>query len=128
MNRRIIKTDNAPAAIGPYSQAVISNGMIFTAGQIPLNPITGKLVEGNFKDRVVQVFENISAILKAADTSLENAVKLTVFLTDLGRFAEVNEVFSKYFNGIVPPARSAVQVSALPLGVDVEIECIATIE
>lgn len=127
MIRKIIKTDKAPAAIGPYSQAVVSNNLVFTAGQIPINPVTGKLVEGNFKDRVVQVFENISAILAEAGTNLKYSVKMTVFLIDLGRFAEVNEVFAKYFEGIEPPSRSAVQVSALPLGVDVEIECIATL-
>lgn len=127
MIRKIIKTDKAPAAIGPYSQAVVSNNLVFTAGQIPINPVTGKLVDGNFKDRVVQVFENISAILAEAGTNLKYSVKMTVFLIDLGRFAEVNEVFAKYFEGIEPPSRSAVQVSALPLGVDVEIECIATL-
>ena len=127
MNRKIIKTDKAPAAIGPYNQAVISNGMIFTAGQIPLDPATGKLVDGDFKTRVTRVMDNVSAILQEAGTDLSNAVKMTVFLTDLGRFAEINDVFVKYFDGIEPPARSAVQVSALPLGVDVEIECIANI-
>ena len=110
MNRKIIFTENAPEAIGPYSQAVVSNSLVFTAGQIPIDPATGKLVEGNFKDRVGQIFENISGILEEAGTGLNNSVKMTVFLTDLKRFAEVNEVFLKYFKGIKPPSRSALQV------------------
>ncbi len=125
MNREIIRTSNAPAAIGPYNQGMAIKGLIFTAGQIPLDPETGKLIEGNFKDRVYRVLNNIEAILAEKGSSLSHTIKLTVFLTDLGRFSELNEVFTDVFSGMEPPARSAVQVSALPLGTDVEIECIA---
>ncbi len=126
MSKIPVNTPNAPAAIGPYSQGILSDHLCFTAGQIALDPSTGKLVEGAFEDRVERIFRNLSAVLEAAGTSLDRAVKITVFLTDLGQFANVNKVFEHWFAGSVPPARSAVQVSALPLGTDVEIECIAT--
>lgn len=125
MERKIIRTAQAPAAIGPYNQAVVSNGFIFTAGQIPLDPATMQLVDGSFKQRVQRVLQNLNAVLSVAGSDLSQAVKLTVFLTDLGKFSEVNEVFSECFDDLEPPARSAVQVAALPLGTDVEIECIA---
>jgi len=122
---KIIKTSNAPAAIGPYSQGMEHNDLVFTSGQIPLNPNTGKLVEGDFKKEVVQVLDNIDAVLKEGGSSLDKAIKLTVFVTDLRKFSELNEVFESVF-GENPPARSALQVSALPLGVRVEIEAIGT--
>ena len=127
MTRKIIFTKKAPMAIGTYNQAIVSNGLVFTAGQIPIDPETGIVIDGDFKQRVNQVLKNIDAVLIAANTSLNNAVKLTVFLTDLNRFGELNEVFSKWFQDGDPPARSAVQVSALPAGVDVEIECVAEV-
>ncbi len=126
MSKIPVSTSDAPAAIGPYSQGILTDHLCFTAGQIPLDPSTGKLVEGEFQDRVEQVFQNLSAVLKAAGTSLEKAVKITVYLTDLNQFGEVNAVFERWFSGMTPPARSAVQVAALPLGTDIEIECIAT--
>ena len=127
MSRRSIHTNLAPEAIGPYSQAIISNGLIFTAGQIPLDPMTGKLVEGDFKMRVNQVLRNLNAILSSGSTDLNHAIKMTVFVTDLSNFSLVNEVFEERFVGIDPPARSVVEVAALPIDADIEIECIATV-
>ncbi len=127
MKRRIIHTPLAPEAVGPYNQAVVAAGLVFTAGQIPLDPNTGELIKGDFKRQVDQVLHNLNAILSAAGSDLSKAVKLTVFLPDLGKFAELNEVFSKRFSGSEFPARSVVEVSALPLGAAVEIECIATL-
>lgn len=123
-NREVVITDKAPKAVGPYSQAIMSVDFIFTAGQIAINPATGNIIEGDFKSRVRQILSNLDIILREADSSLDNAVKLTVFLTDLSRFDELNDVFRKIFSND-PPARSAVQVSDLPLGTDVEIDCIA---
>ena len=122
--RIVIKTENAPHAVGTYSQGISTGEIIFTAGQIPLDPSTGEVVEGDFKARVRRVLQNINGILEASGSSISNIVKLTVFLTDLSRFAELNEVFLEFFSEN-PPARSALEVSKLPLGVDVEIECIA---
>ena len=123
---KTISTDNAPKAIGPYSQGVHHHHFVFTSGQIPLNPETGELVSGDFKAEVLQVLKNLDAVLIASESSLKKAVKLTVFLTDLSNFTELNEVFSSYFEDHLP-ARSAVQVSALPMNVRVEIEAIGTI-
>lgn len=122
--RIVIKTENAPHAVGTYSQGISTGEIIFTAGQIPLDPSTGDVVEGDFKARARRVLQNINGILEASGSSISNSVKLTVFLTDLSRFAELNEVFLEFFSEN-PPARSALEVSKLPLGVDVEIECIA---
>ena len=120
---KVVKTSNAPAAIGPYSQGIEHNNFVYTSGQIPLNPDTGKLVEGDFKKEVEQVLNNVDAVLKEGGSSLDKAIKLTVFVTDLGKFKDLNEVFKSFF-GENPPARSALQVSALPLGVRVEIEAV----
>ena len=120
---KVIKTSKAPKAIGPYSQGIEHNNFVYTSGQIPLNPETGKLVEGDFKKEVKQVLNNVNAVLKEGGSSIDKAIKLTVFVTDLGKFSELNEVFESFF-GENPPARSAVQVSALPLGVRVEIEAV----
>tara|TARA_B100000965_G_scaffold90011_2_gene73199 strand:- start:4955 stop:5332 length:378 start_codon:yes stop_codon:yes gene_type:complete len=120
---RIIKTKNAPKAIGPYSQGINHNNFVYTSGQIPINPETGKLVEGNFKLEVEQVLNNVDAVLKEGGSSLNHAIKLTVFVTDLNKFSELNEVFENFFDEN-PPARSAVEVSALPMGVRVEIEAV----
>ena len=125
--RTVIRTENAPSAVGTYSQAISTGNIIFTAGQIPLDPSTGEVIEGDFKTRVRRVLLNIDGILVEAGSSLSNAVKLTVFMTDLSRFSELNEVFLEFFEED-PPARSALEVSKLPLGVDVEIECVAVKE
>jgi 2-iminobutanoate/2-iminopropanoate deaminase len=127
MDRRIIHTPLAPAAIGTYNQGVVAGGLVFTAGQIPLNPQTGRLVKGDFASQIDQVLHNINGILSAAGSDLSKAVKFTVFLTDLGRFAEVNAVFERHFSGLEPPARSVVEVAALPMGAEIEIECVAAI-
>ena len=125
--RTVIRTENAPSAVGTYSQGISTGNIIFTAGQIPLVPSTGEVIEGDFKTRVRRVLLNIDGILVEAGSSLSNAVKLTVFMTDLSRFSELNEVFLEFFEKY-PPARSALEVSKLPLGVDVEIECVAVKE
>lgn len=124
---KTIETPDAPAAIGPYSQAKVANGFVFTAGQVPLDPKTGKLVEGDFSIQVLQVLKNINAILAAAGTDKNNAVKFTVFLKDFSNYATLNDVFTKFFDGIDPPARSALQVTKLPLDAEVEIECVAAL-
>ena len=127
VERTVIKTENAPSAVGTYSQGISTDNIIFTAGQIPLDPSTGEVIEGDFKTRVRRVLLNINGILVEAGSSLSNALKLTVFMTDLSRFSELNEVFLEFFEKY-PPARSALEVSKLPLGVDVEIECVAVKE
>jgi len=123
--KNIIRTDAAPAAIGPYNQAVEINGLIYTAGQIPLDPTTGKLVETSFADRVQQVMHNLKAILEAAGSDFTKVVKTNIYVTDLGQYAELNRIYGEFFPGDDAPARAAVQVSALPLGTDVEIEMVA---
>ena len=128
MDKTVITDAHAPNPIGSYNQAVISNGFVFTAGQIAINPDTGKLVEGSFKDRVDQVFKNLSAILERADTNLSNVVKFTVFLTDMSYYGDVNEVFYSWRDEGNAPARSLVAVKGLPADTDVEIECIATVK
>ena len=127
MSRRVITDANAPNPIGAYNQAVIANGFIFTAGQIAIDPATGKLIEESFKARGHQVFKNLSAILDHANTNFGNVVKFTVFLTDMNNYAEVNEVFNEWLDEANAPARSLVAVRGLPADTDVEIECIATI-
>jgi 2-iminobutanoate/2-iminopropanoate deaminase len=126
MHRDIIATDKAPAAVGPYSQAVRVGDFVFTAGQIPLDPTTGQLVEGGIEVQARQALTNVSAVLEAAGTSLVNVVKTTVFLADMGEFKAMNGVYAEFFPE-APPARSAVQVAALPLGARIEIEAIAII-
>jgi len=124
MNRKIVNTDLAPKAIGPYSQAVISNGFVNTAGQIPINPKTGKIELPDLEGQVRQVLDNLSAVLAAAGSCLKEIIKLTVFMVDLNDFSILNKVFNEYFTEN-PPARSAVQVSRLPKDVLVELEAIA---
>lgn len=124
MSREVIATTKAPAAVGPYSQAIKANGFVFTAGQLGLDPATGKLVEGDVTDQARQALKNLQAILEAAGSSLEQVVKVTVFLKDINDFKRVNEVYAEFFKAN-PPARSAVQVAALPLGGLVEIEAVA---
>ena len=118
------KNNNVPKPIGPYSPAINYNDLIFTSGQIPIDPITSKLIEGNFKMRVEQVLNNIKNLLNEKNSSLKNIIKFTVFLTDLSKFNDLNDVFIKTFPNN-PPARSVVEVCKLPMDSDVEIECIA---
>lgn len=127
MGKKIIHTEHAPAAVGPYSQAVVVGNLVYTAGQIALVPATGKMLDGDVAAQAEQVLTNLTAVLTAAGSSLENVVKTTVFLKDMGDFATVNGVYAKFF-GQNPPARSAVQVAALPLGALVEIEAVALVE
>jgi 2-iminobutanoate/2-iminopropanoate deaminase len=119
-----IQTKNAPAAIGPYSQAIRAGSMVFLSGQIPLDPATGTLVSGTVAEETERVMENLKGVLEAAELSFENVVRTTIFLTDMADFQAVNEVYGKRFPGI-PPARATVQVAALPRGVRVEIDAIA---
>jgi 2-iminobutanoate/2-iminopropanoate deaminase len=123
---RTIATPNAPAAIGPYTQAQISGGHLFTAGQIPLIPETMEMVTGSIEAQTEQVMKNLGAVLAAANTSWDRVVKTTVFLTDLGDFAAFNTVYEQAMKG-AKPARSTVQVAALPRGAKVEIELIAEV-
>ena len=126
MHRDVIASADAPAAIGPYSQAIRAGGFVFCSGQIPLDAGTGALVGGeDVRAQTRKVMENLQAVLLAAGSSLHRAVKLSIFLTDLGDFSAVNEVYASFFEGVEPPARACVQVSALPRGVKVEIEAIA---
>jgi 2-iminobutanoate/2-iminopropanoate deaminase len=124
MTRKVIETQHAPAAVGPYSQAIHTGNLVFTAGQIPLDPETGNLVEGTIGEQTHQVLKNLRAVLEAAGSGLDQVVKMTVFMTDLGGFPDMNAVYASYFSAD-PPARSAVQVAALPLGADIEMECVA---
>jgi len=126
VTRTCIDTPLAPAAVGPYSQAVVHDGRIYSSGQIPLDPATGKLVSGDIAAQTRQVMENLRAVLEAAGSGLDRVLKSTVFVTDLGDFALINQVYGSYFPA-APPARSTVQVSALPLGARVEIEVVASV-
>jgi len=125
MSKEIISTKNAPQAIGPYSQAVKAGNLMFISGQIPLNPETGDLVSGSIEDEANQVLKNIKSICEAAGNSLEDIVKITIFLTDLDNFATVNDVMKEHFSEPYP-ARATIEVSGLPLGVNVEIEAIVS--
>ena len=126
MSKEIIQTEHAPAAIGPYSQAVKKNGMVFVSGQIPIDPATGNLVAGDIKVQTRRVLNNVKAVLNAAGASLEDVVKATVFITNMDDFPLVNEVYSEFFQNL-PPARACVEVSRLPKSVRVEIEAIAVL-
>jgi len=125
MENRSILTDKAPAPIGPYSQAKVVNGFIFTAGQIPINPVTGKMVEGDIKVQARQALENLKAVLETGGSGMDKTVKVTVFLMDLSDFSAMNEVYAEYF-GKSKPARSAVQVAKLPLNALIEVEAVGT--
>jgi 2-iminobutanoate/2-iminopropanoate deaminase len=122
--KKIISTSEAPAAVGPYSQAVRIGSTVYFAGQIPLDPKSGQIVSKDISEQTRRVLDNISAILKAEGLSFENIVKTTIFLTDLADFQTVNEIYASYFEQ-APPARSTVQVAALPKGARIEIEAIA---
>jgi 2-iminobutanoate/2-iminopropanoate deaminase len=122
--KKVIYTEKAPAAVGPYSQAIETNGMLFISGQIPLNPETGKIVEGGIKEQTEQVMKNIEAVLTEAGYEFKDVIKSTCLLSDMANFADMNEVYAKYYPEN-PPARAAFAVKELPLGVLVEIETIA---
>ena len=125
MSRHTISTDKAPAAIGPYAQANMAGDLIFTSGQIPLDPKAGELTGETIEEQTGRVLENLKAILEAAGTSMENVVKTTVFLADMSDFAKMNEVYARYFTGEMLPSRSTIEVAALPKGALVEIEAVA---
>ena len=124
--KEIISTENAPGAIGPYSQAIKANGMLFCSGQIPIDPATGEFVEGGVAEQTEQVFKNLTAVLEAGGVSLESVVKTTVFLADMNDFGAMNEVYARYFD-TNKPARATVQAARLPRDARVEIECIAIV-
>ena len=124
MTKKHVQTDLAPRPIGPYSQAVIAGGLLFVSGQIPIDPATGDLVGGEIEAQTERVLLNLLAILKQAKMGADNVVKTTVFLADLGEFPRMNEVYARYF-AKDPPARSTVQVAALPRGVKIEVDLIA---
>jgi len=124
MKKQIVNTDQAPAAIGPYSQAVKVGEMVFVSGQIPMDPATGDIVQGDIKTQTRQVLTNLNAVLAAAGSSLEKTAKTTVYITNMDEFSQVNEVYSEFFKD-QPPARACVEVSRLPKGVAVEIDAIA---
>jgi 2-iminobutanoate/2-iminopropanoate deaminase len=127
MKKEIIDTERAPAAIGPYSQAVKAEGFLFVSGQIPIVPETGGLVAGNIRDEVRQVLENLKNIIGAAGSSMGSVVKTTIYLTDMGDFPQVNEVYGEYFTDSLP-ARVTVEVAGLPKGVNVEIDAVAVLD
>lgn len=124
MSKTVINTANAPAPIGPYSQAIKANGFVFISGQVPMDPATGTVITSSIKEETTQVMKNIEAILKEAGISFDHIVKTTIFLSDMSLFADVNEVYGKSFN-TAPPARETVAVKGLPRGVNVEISVTA---
>ena len=124
MQRDVVSSKSAPAAIGPYSQAIRAGNMVFLSGQTPLNPVTGELVQGNVKVQTERVMENLRAVLGAGGLDFTNVVRCGVFLIDMADFAAMNEVYARYFPG-TPPARTTVEVRALPKGAREEIDCIA---
>ena len=124
--KEIIATDNAPGAIGPYSQAIKAGGFVFCSGQIPIDPATGNFVSDVVAEQTEQVLKNLGAVLTAAGTSLNNVVKTTVFLADMNDFAEMNEVYGRFFSEN-KPARATVQAAGLPRGARVEIDCVAVV-
>ena len=124
--KKTVSTEKAPKAIGPYSQAVISNGVAYLSGQIPLDPATNQLLEGDIAAQTERVLQNLKAVLEASGASLESVVKTTVFLKDMGDFPKMNEVYGRFF-ATNPPARSTVQAARLPRDVSVEIDAIATV-
>ncbi len=126
MTKVIIATENAPKAIGPYSQAVAYNGVLYCSGQIPLDPGTGAIIEGDVSDQTERVLENLKAVLEAAGSSLEKVLKTTVYVKDMTEFGKINEVYARYF-GASLPARATVEVARLPRDAKVEIEAIAAI-
>ncbi|MCP4366166.1 MAG: RidA family protein [Planctomycetes bacterium] len=126
-SREIISTENAPKAIGPYSQGVRAGDFIFLSGQIPIDPATGNIIEGGVRVQTRRVLENLDAVLEAAGSSLDNVVKTTIYLASMGDYAAVNEIYAEFFKGS-KPARATVEVSRLPKDVDVEIDAIAVVD
>jgi 2-iminobutanoate/2-iminopropanoate deaminase len=124
--KQAIATPGAPAAIGPYSQAIVSGGFVFVSGQIPLDPVTGQLTAGGVAEQTARVLENLRAVLEAAGASLDSVVKTTVYLKDMADFAAMNEVYARYFADPAP-ARATVEAARLPRDVRVEIDCIAAV-
>ena len=126
MGKKVIQTEKAPKAIGPYSQAIQAGNFLFLSGQIPLDPKTGELVKGDIRKQTQQVLENIKGVLESQGLGMEDIVKVAIFLKDIGNFNQVNEVYATYFPSS-PPARSTVEVAKLPRDADIEIEAIALI-
>jgi 2-iminobutanoate/2-iminopropanoate deaminase len=126
MSKKVVSTPEAPAAVGAYSQAIVANGFVYCSGQVPLDPRSGELVGGSIADQTRRCLENLSAVLRAAGSSLDDVVKVTAFLLDMSDFPEFNEAYSEFF-GDEPPARATVAVAGLPKGAEVEIECVATV-
>jgi 2-iminobutanoate/2-iminopropanoate deaminase len=124
--KTVVATEHAPKAIGPYSQAIVWNGVAFLSGQIPLDPASGQLVEGGVAAQTERVLENLKAVLEACGSSLDRVLKTTVFLKDMGDFPAMNEIYARYFS-TAPPARATVEAARLPRDVRVEIECIAAV-
>ncbi len=124
---RAVVTPLAPAPVGPYSQAIVHGGFVFASGQIPLDPTTGKPIQGDIEAQTERVIANLAAVLEAAGSSLGQVVKTTLFLTDLSLFPRVNAVYARHFTRQPPPARSTIQVAGLPLGVSIEIEAVASV-
>jgi 2-iminobutanoate/2-iminopropanoate deaminase len=125
MSTQAVTSPKAPAAIGPYSQAVRAGGFLFCSGQIALDPATGELVPGDVRVQTERVMQNLGAVLAAGGSGWDRVVKVTIFLTDMSDFAAVNEIYGRYFEGLTPPARATVAVRTLPRNVDVEIDCVA---
>ncbi len=125
---REVRTDRAPKPVGPYSQALVHAGLVYASGQVPLDPDTGRLVDGEIESQTEQVIRNLAAVLEAAGSSLERVVRTTVYLTDLQLFARMNAVYARHFTGDPKPARSTVQAAALPLGAHIEIDVIAAVD
>jgi 2-iminobutanoate/2-iminopropanoate deaminase len=125
--KRVIATDGAPKAIGPYSQAIVHGDLVYCSGQIPLDPATNQIIEGGVAEQTARVLENLKAVLEAAGSSLDRVLKTTVFLKDMGEFAAMNEVYGRYFH-VNAPARATVEAARLPRDVRVEIECIAALD
>lgn len=124
MRKEIVSTENAPKAIGPYSQAIRFGNIVYVSGQIPIRPESGKILKGTIEEQTIQVLENLKNILAAAGLTLDNVLRTTIFLTDLGDYSAVNEIYARYF-GDSQPARSTVQVSRLPMDAQIEIDAIA---
>lgn len=123
---KAVRTKHAPAPVGPYSQAVIHQGLVYVSGQIPLDPATGEIVEGEIEAQATRVFANLRAVLEAAGSGIERVLRTSIYLTDLSLFPRVNAVYERQFTGDPKPARSTVGVASLPLGVQIEVDAIAT--
>jgi reactive intermediate/imine deaminase len=121
-----VRTERAPAPVGPYSQAVVHQGLVYVSGQIPLDPATGEVAEGEIEAQAARVFENLRAVLEAAGSGLERVLRTSIYLTDLSLFPRVNAIYERHFTGDPKPARSTIGVAALPLGVQIEVDAVAT--